>query len=161
MKTRIQILNEIKTIEKTGGVYKWYISQEGANQLGLPTEGCTENDGFKLVYIGLSKDLRMRLKWHCGDKHRNSSIKSGTLSVLRQKINTLINDSWDSKEIVDKFMDDYMRVEFEYTDKYEEVELEMIQSHTLPLNARNNPHPFRKELSKRNGQAKRNTLKIK
>ncbi len=39
-------------------------------------------------------------------------------------------------------MDDYMRVEFEYTDKYEEVELEMIQSHTLPLNARNNPPPL-------------------
>lgn len=159
MKTRTQILTEIKSIEESGGVYRWYMSQEGADQLCIPTGGCTEKDGFKLVYIGLSKDLRMRLKWHCGDKHAPSSIKHGTLSVLRQKLNTLLNDRWDSKELVDEFIDAHMRVEFEYTTEYEQIELKLINSHVLPLNARNNPHPFRRELSKRNGQAKRNTLK--
>ena len=160
MKTRIQILNEIKTIEKRGGVYKWYMTKEGAEQLGIPLQGTTVKNNFHLVYVGLSKDIRMRLKWHTGDKHRLSSIKSGTLSVLRQKLNTLLTGRWDNKEEVDQFMDQHMRVEFEYSDDYESLELQEIQSNKLPLNARNNPNftEFRRELSKRNGQAKRNSL---
>lgn len=160
MKTRTQILNDIKNIEKRGGVYKWYMTEEGANQLGVPLDGTTTKEGFYLVYVGLSKDLRMRLKWHAGDKHRPSSIKSGTLSVLRQKLNTLITGRWDGKEVVDEFMDKHMRVEFEYSDDYEVLELKEIQSNKLPLNARNNPNfsEFRKKLSKRNGQAKRDSL---
>ena len=160
MKTRIQILNEIKTIEKRGGVYKWYMTKEGADQLGIPLEETTVKNDLHLVYVGLSKNMRMRLEWHAGDKHRPSSIKSGTLSVLRQKLNTLLTGRWDGKEVVDQFMDQHMRVEFEYSDNYEELELKEIQSNKLPLNARNNPNfaKFRRELSKRNGQAKRNSL---
>ena len=160
MKTRIQILNEIQTIKKQGGVYKWYITKEGADQLGIPLTGTTIKNNLHLVYVGLSKDMRMRLKWHADDKHRPSSIKSGTLSVLRQKLNTLLTGRWDGKEIVDDFMGHHMKVEFEYSDDYETLELKEIQSNKLPLNARNNPNftEFRRELSKRNGQAKRNSL---
>tara|TARA_R110000744_G_C19000946_1_gene521807 strand:- start:71 stop:553 length:483 start_codon:yes stop_codon:yes gene_type:complete len=160
MKTRTQILNEIKTIEKIGGVYKWYMTKEGAYQLGIPLNETTIKNGLHLVYVGLSKDMRMRLQWHTGDKHRPSSIKSGTLSVLRQKLNTLLTGRWDGKEEVDQFMDQHMKVEFEYSDNYETLELREIQANRLPLNARNNPNftEFRRELSKRNGQAKRNSL---
>jgi len=160
MYSRVEIINKIKTIEKCGGVYKWYMTPEGTDLLGIPTEGCTEKDGLRLVYIGLSKNMRMRLKWHCEDKHLQSSIKSSALSVLRQKLNTLLTDRWDGKEEVDKFMDQHMKVEFEYLDKYKEIELQEIVSNKLPLNARNNPNfpEFRRNLSKRNGQAKRNSL---
>jgi len=160
MKTRTQILTEIKTIEKRGGVYKWYMTKEGAEQLGIPLNCTTIKNGLHLVYVGLSKDIRMRLKWHTDDKHRPSSIKSGTLSVLRQKLNTLLTGRWNNKELVDQFMDQHMKVEFEYSDDYKNLELQEIQSNKLPLNARNNPNftEFRRELSKRNGQAKRNSL---
>ena len=128
--------------------------------LGI-VEGTTEKDGYKLVYIGLSSNMRMRLKWHCFDQHFPSSIKAGTLSVLRQKINTLLTGRWCDKEQVDQFIDDHMRVEFEYSKDYEKLELVEIRSNKCPLNARNNPHfnEFRRELSKKNGQAKRDSLK--
>ena len=161
MKTRRQIIDEYLTIEKKGGVYKWYMTQEGADLLSIPTEGTTEKDGYKLVYIGLSSNMRMRLKWHCLDIHLPSSIKAGTLSILRQKINTLLTGRWYDKEQVDQFIDEHMRVEFEYSEDYKELELIEIRSNKCPLNARNNPYfnEFRRELSKKNGQAKRDSVK--
>ena len=160
MKTRTQILNEIKTIEKRGGVYKWYMTKEGADQLGIPLKGTTIKNGLYLVYVGLSKNLRNRLRGHCNGKHTQSDIKSGGLSVLRQKLNTLLTGRWDDKDAVNTLMDQHMVVEFEYSDDYEALELQEIQANKLPLNARNNSNftEFRRELSKRNGQAKRNSL---
>ena len=67
-------MNEYLTIKKQGGVYKWYMTQEGADLLGIPTEGTTEKDGYKMVYIGLSSNMRMRLKWHCFDLHLPNSL---------------------------------------------------------------------------------------
>jgi hypothetical protein len=160
MFTRIEIINKIKTIKKCGGVYKWYMTIEGANLLGIPLEGATLKEGLYLVYVGLSKNMQGHLKWHCDDKHRFSSIKSGTLSILRQKLNTLITGRWDGKDEVDQFMNQHMKVEFEYSDKYKKIELREIIANKLPLNARNNPNfpKFRRSLSKRNGQAKRDSL---
>jgi len=100
----------------------------------------------------------MRLKWHTTDKHSLSGIKSGTLSVLRQKLSALLFGNWHSKEEVDAFMDNHMRVEYQTNPEYKQVEYNLIQSHVLPLNVKDNDHPFRKKLSKLNGQAKRNSL---
>ena len=160
MRTRLEILQQIKTINKSGGVYKWYITPQGAESLNIPVNGTTMKNGLHLVYVGLSKNLRQRLNWHCGDQHRPSSIKSGTLSVLRQKINALLTDRWDNKELVDDFMNQHMLVEFEYSEDYETLELTEINNNKLPLNARNNPNftEFRRFLSRKNGQAKRNSL---
>ena len=160
MKTRKEIINEIKTIETRGGVYKWYMTKEGAGQLGIPLEGTTVKNNLHLVYIGESKDMRMRLEWHTDDKHKPGSIKSGFLSVLRQKLNTLLTGRWDGKEEVDYFMDQHMKVEFEYTNNYKELQNQEIKNNPSPLNSQKSPYfpEFRRELRKRNSQAKRNTI---
>lgn len=84
-------------LPKEGGVYRWYVTKEGAELLNVPLEGCSVKDDMYLIYIGLSKNLSQRLKWHADDKHRPSSIKSGTLSVLRQKLCALLFNNWSNK----------------------------------------------------------------
>ena len=158
MFTRLHIIENIKSIPKVGGIYFWYVDKKGALQLGISVDGCTMKNGYYLIYIGLSKDLRMRLKWHTVDKHRPSSIKSGTLSVLRQKLSALLFNNWHSKDGVDQFMDKHMKVEYIVNPNYKQVEVELIHSHVLPLNVKDNNHPFIKEMKKLNGQAKRNSL---
>jgi hypothetical protein len=159
MYTRSQIIESIKSIPNEGGVYFWYVDELGGKKLNIPLEGCTFKDGYYLIYIGLSKDIRMRLKWHTTDKHRPSGIKSGTLSVLRQKLSALLYDNWHSKEQVDTFMDEHMKVEYIIDPEYKQSEIQLIHSHVLPLNVRDNNHPFIKTMRKKNGQAKRNSLK--
>ena len=158
MYSRNQLIKNLDSIPTQGGVYFWYVSEAGAKRLNIPVEGCTTKNGYYLVYIGLSKDLKMRLKWHTVDSHRVSSVKAGAITVLRQKLSTLLSNNWHSGTVVDDFMDNSMLVEWSANPNYEKVELELIQSNILPLNVRNNKHPFRRELSKRNMQAKRNSL---
>jgi hypothetical protein len=158
MFSRLQIIESLKSIPNKGGVYFWYVDANGASKLGISIDGCSIKNNYFLIYIGLSQDLRMRLKWHTTDKHSLSSIKAGTLSVLRQKLSTLLFDNWHSKDGVDEFMDKHMKVEYQLNPEYEQVEIELINSHVLPLNVRGNNHPFIKELSTRNSQAKRNSL---
>jgi len=156
MHTREYLINT--PLPKEGGIYKWYVTKEGANQLSIPIDGCLIKNEMYLIYIGLSKNLNQRLKWHADDKHRISSIKSGTLSVLRQKLCALLYSNWSNKEGVDNFMNSHMRVEFEVNPNYEKDEKQLIKEHVLPLNVRHNNHPFRKTLSKINSQAKKNSL---
>ncbi len=155
---RHQILSNLKDISTQGGVYFWYVTKEGAQKLNLPIEGCTELDGMYLVYIGLSRNLRMRMKWHNGDDHRLSAIKSGLLSIVRQKISSLLCNNWHSREEVDNFMDNHMRVRYQVDLDYKKVEEDLIKSHVLPLNYKHNEHPFKKTMSKLNSQSKKNSL---
>lgn len=129
---------------KTSGVYKWYITKEGAKQLGVPIDDCYLKDNTHyLIYIGSGKNLKQRLKYHTrGPK---------TLSTLRKSISVLLNENDEDK--ITAFMKQHMIFDYVDRDDYEEYENQLIKENILPLNIKNNNHPFIKTLKqKRNGQ---------
>jgi predicted GIY-YIG superfamily endonuclease len=145
---------------KQSGVYYWYITERGAKQMGVDISECLEKDHKYLVYIGLAKNLNERLDWHYNDKHAPSSIKSGFVSTLRQTLSALlVGEMVTAKTIVDKFIREEMRVEYELYSNYKEKELQLIKSHNLPLNLKNNTkHPFYKTLKQARKLSKQKSL---
>jgi len=144
------------------GVYFWYVSEQGATQLGIEIKDCVKKDDKYLVYIGLAKNLNQRLDWHYNDKHSPSSIKSGFVSTLRQTLSALlVGEMVTAKLIVDRFLREEMEVRYEVCNNYFERELDLINSHNLPLNLRNNKHhSFYKTLKKARKNSKEKSLVI-
>jgi predicted GIY-YIG superfamily endonuclease len=149
-------------IPEENGIYYWYITKQGANQLGIDVVDCEIKDNKYLVYIGLAKNLNKRLNWHYNDKHLPSSIKSGYVSTLRQTLSALlVGEMVTSKEIVDKFFKEVMEVKYEVCKNYKEKELQLIASYNLPLNLKNNSHhPFYKTLKAARKHSKKKSLAI-
>jgi len=147
---------------KQSGVYFWYVTKKGAIQLGIDVTDCFLKSDKYLVYIGLAKNLNERLNWHYNDKHSPSSIRSGFVSTLRQTLSALlVGEMVTAKPIVDKFLREEMVVEYEVCFNYKEKELELIGSHNLPLNLKNNNnHPFCKTLKQLRKQSKKQSLVI-
>jgi hypothetical protein len=145
---------------KQGGVYFWYVTEEGASRLGVDISKCTQKGNKFLVYIGLAKNLNQRLDWHLNDKHSPSGIKSGFVSTLRQSLSALlVGEMVTAKDIVDNFMRKEMCVEFEVCVDYKEREIELIKEHDLPLNLRDNKHhPFYKTLKQSRKASKQKSL---
>ena len=151
----------LETPPSASGVYRWYITLEGARALGIDLEGCTRSGGHYLVYVGLAKDLRQRLDWHWNDKHSPSSVKSGFVSTLRQSLSALlVGEMVTARERVDSFMRTQMRVEWETCENYQEREADLIREHSLPLNLRGNAHPFLATLKRKRKECKRKSLEM-
>ena len=157
-RTQLKFIN----LPKDSGVYFWYISSEGASKLGIKVEKCFQKENKYLIYIGLAKSIKQRLEWHCFEKNRKSNIKSGFLSTLRQTLSALIVGNMNhSEKIINKFMDNYMEVEFEIRKDYKEYEKKLISEYNLPLNLRGNKsHPFYKTLKLKRKESKKNSLKL-
>ena len=153
--------NKIEFPEKNG-VYYWYITKQGADQLGINVVNCKVEDSKYLVYIGLAKNLNERLNWHYNDKHLSSAIKSGFVSTLRQTLSALlVGEMVTSKEVIDKFLKEEMEVKYEVCKNYKEKELQLIISYNLPLNLKNNTHhPFYKTLKAARKHSKKKSLII-
>ncbi len=129
---------------KESGIYRWFITAEGANKLGVPTEGCTmKEDTHYLIYIGSGKNLEQRLKYHVkGPK---------SLSTLRKSLSALLGENNEDK--ITEFIKQHMVFDYINKDNYLEIEKQLIKENILPLNIKNNNHPFTKTLKlKRNGK---------
>ena len=157
MINRIQLKNI--NLPSEGGVYFWYVTKEGAQQLGININKCFCKNNYYLVYIGLAKSIHQRLHWHAFDKHSISSIKSGFLSTLRQTLSALLVGNMNNAEnIVNNFMNDNMVVDFEVRPDYIEYEKNLISYYDLPLNLRNNKnHPFYQTLKLKRKESKLNS----
>ena len=143
------------------GVYRWYVSLEGAQALGIDVSQCTRSGENYLVYVGLAKDLRQRLDWHWNDKHTPSSVRSGFVSTLRQTLSALlVGEMVTARERVDQFMRQCMCVEWEVCADYQEREAQLIQEHSLPLNLRGNTHPFLATLKRKRKESRQKSLSL-
>ena len=149
------------SLPKDSGVYFWYIDGKGALKLRINVEDCFQKDGLYLIYVGLSKSIKQRLESHCFGKHRESSIKSGFLSTLRQTLSALLVGNMNhSEEIINLFIDNHMSVEYKIREDYIEYEKSLISKYNLPLNLRGNrTHPFYKTLKLKRKECKINSLK--
>ena len=149
---RLIVLRQLP-IEKTSGIYRWWFKEAAAKSLvsKIPNattancQACVINgEKFVALYFGISKDLRGRIKWHISQNNTASAVKSGFLSTLRQTISALLPEEMTkSQDSVNKLMDEYCYLEWEYTQSKEEAEnletKELSQSrYAYPLNGAKN-----------------------
>lgn len=137
-------------VPKAPGVYRWWFERKAAEQLLEPLQGVDtarilkENiDGKEwwCLYFGISKDLRMRVKWHVTQQHSASAVKSGFLSTLRQTITALLRKPASSSEdcVNEKLyacMWDWMPTAT--LDDAKAMEKDMLSKGYFPLNLQNN-----------------------
>jgi len=62
---------------------------------------------FCAVYTGIAvkEPLRARLDWHINQRHRESAVKSGTLSTLRQTLSSLLAGDLMNETAANAFID--------------------------------------------------------
>jgi len=156
-----KIRKNIDSLTKESRVYKFYVDADGLKYLdGVnPTIEAIADNGKKvsLVYIGKSKNLFERFEWHLGMINKSeSSIYNGTLSTLRHSYmaNHVNISCLSEQDILDKFMDKHTYTQYMPTRDYEEIEKKLIADNDVPLNIKENTHPFTKINSSRRVQMK-------
>ena len=153
------------------GLYAWFFKEVPP---GVPTDGCITKDGLTLLYVGIcpkndkvkkNRNLRTRIK---GEHFKGNADGS----TLRQTLGVLLTEQSDfplrrvgsGKRITlthlgEQWLDDWMEENaFVCWVKHPapwEVEKEIIENVSLPLNIRDNDHPFAKQLSAMRSEAKR------
>ena len=61
------------------------------------------------LYLGISKNLRQRIRWHVAQKHTQSAVNSGYLSTLRKTISALLDSKKNpmkTEQAVNKVLDE-------------------------------------------------------
>ena len=112
---RLQLLKRNCNVTTLSGVYRWWFLKDVALEL-LKNLNVIDNnrimkeqiDGkeYWCLYLGISKNLRQRIKWHTTQKHSTSTVKNGFLSTLRQTISAILNiDETKSEQKVDEIME--------------------------------------------------------
>ena len=143
------IRKNIKDIPKVGGVYKHYVDKQGLEYLDdiHPTTKEFSNNGIEvyLLYIGKSKDLFDRYKWHLGITNAShKSILGKWLSTLRLSYmanhKNIICLSEQNK--LDIFMDEHTYTQYMITEDFHNIEKQLIRENDLPLNVQDNSHDF-------------------
>lgn len=134
------------------GVYRWWFKEEVldwetfsrfTNNLNLQSR-IIDSETYYALYFGMSKDMKERIKWHICNKHKPSAVKSGFLSTLRQSISALLGMPMSiSESDVNKFMDDYCYLEWDYTETEQDAKniehTELTQhDYSYPLNIQGN-----------------------
>ncbi len=144
-----EIRKGIKQIPKKGGVYKQYVDKKGLEYLdGVhPTTREIASNGTEvyLLYIGLSKDLLDRFKWHLGTTNTShKSILGGWLSTLRFSYMANHNEikCLSEQNKLDKFMDEHIYIQYMITEDFKAIEKQLIEANDLPLNVKGNLHTF-------------------
>ncbi len=144
-----EIRKNIKNIPKVSGVYKHYIDQKGLEYLEdvYPTtkETAVDRAEVYLLYVGLSKDLYERIRWHIGlTCILHKAIIGGFVSTLRVSYMANHKDilCLSEQNKLDEFMDQHIYIQYMATNDYEAVEKKLIEENDLPLNIKGNSHPF-------------------
>lgn len=152
----------MEKIPSESGVYFWYVTESGAQKLGLDVQDCTQENNLFLVYVGLAQNLNQRIDWHLNDSHSVSSIKSGFVSTLRQSLSALlVGEMVTSKEAVDHFMRTEMKFRYEICSSPKEREDSLIAAHSLPLNLKGNKgHKFFKILKESRKNSRKKSLNM-
>lgn len=159
------IIPHTNTIPKitSKGIYFWFMHPDGYKVLSnfVVIEPITpryqkETDGIKydLVYLGTTgtgksgnSNLTIRLNWHINQQHSVSSVKSGTLSTLRQGIGSLLSDDLiipDTETKVNNFLRNHLKVYWiEYPNNMQLIDNDediLIKGLKPLLNLKNNPN---------------------
>lgn len=149
---REQLLSKTSGINKESGIYCWWFKKDIAesfisklqikpDEINKIQKRIIDGETYWALYLGISKDMLGRAKWHVTQKDSISAIKRGFISTLRQTISALLNkDMSQSADDVNKLMDDSCYWEWEYDQSPENRESAELSSESVcyPLNIKKN-----------------------
>ncbi|MDW3777989.1 hypothetical protein QWU01_14370 [Kluyvera cryocrescens] len=167
--SRAEVMSRPTPVPATNGVYFWWFKEIPG---GVPTDGCIENDGYTLLYVGISPDkkgkpsskanLKTRIKTHYSGNAEGSTLRR-TLGVLlaaeshfplrRVGSGTRTTFTHSGEQWLDRWMEQNAKVHWVAHDEPWVLEESLIGSIALPLNIQGNTHAFKPLLSAMRSQA--------
>ena len=167
--SRSQVLSKASPVPAASGVYAWFFNEIPGI---TPTDGCVAKDGVILLYVGISpkddrssQNLKKRINQHYRGNAEGSTLRR-TLGVLlagksgfplrrvgsgRRTTFTHLGEQW-----LDNWMSENAFVCWVEHPAPRELEKEILQALSLPLNVQDNQHhPFSGELSELRREAGR------
>ena len=159
--SRSSILSKPCPAPQDRGLYAWFFREVPSV---VPTKGCVTKDGRTLLYVGISpknenstQNLRKRITNHYRGNAEGSTLRLTLGTLLAEKSEFLLRRVGSGKRMTfthlgEQWLDDWMEENaFVCWVKHPapwEVEKEIIEEVSLPLNIQDNSHhPFASELS--------------
>lgn len=161
--SRTDVMSRPTPVPAVNGIYFWWFKEIPP---GVPTEGCIIQDGYTLLYVGISPDkkgkpnsranLRQRIKTHYSGNAEGSTLRR-TLGVLlstesnfplrRVGSGTRTTFTHPGEQWLDKWMEKNAHVYWVANEEPWVLEEKLISSISLPLNLQGNNHNFKPILS--------------
>lgn len=150
-------------VPAVNGIYFWWFKEIPP---GVPIEGCITQDGYTLLYVGISPDkkskpnsranLRQRIKTHYSGNAEGSTLRRTLGVLLSTKSNFPLRRVGSGKRTtfthpgeqwLDKWMEKNAKVYWVAVEEPWVLEETLISSISLPLNLQGNNHSFKPTLS--------------
>lgn len=163
----LRIKENLKRISDKPGYYKWWAKKEDVEMLlekldvDMTFEDIEsdiekkEDMDLYCIYIGIAEreSIRNRLDWHVNQGHKQSAIKSGYLSTLRQSLSSILSQNQKDEEVTNQFIDnlyiEYFEVAGEDKKELREIEKKEMEKHLYILNIHGNRHAKVGEIKKK------------
>ena len=168
------VLAKPSPVPRAGGIYAWYFREIPPL---VPTENCLVQDGFPLLYIGISpsepptngkppsrQNLNMRIRYHYRGNAEGSTLRLTLGVLLADVLGIQLHRVGSGKRLTfasgERRLTDWMAenalVVWAEDERPWVLEHEAFAALTLPLNLRDNTdNPFRDTLSALRSDAKR------
>lgn len=161
--SRTEVMSRPTPVPAVNGVYFWWFKEIPP---GVPTEGCIKQNGYTLLYVGISPDkkgkpnsrasLKTRIKTHYSGNAEGSTLRR-TLGILlaeeshfplrRVGSGTRTTFTHTGEQWLDCWMEKNAHVHWVEHDEPWVLEENLIASLSLPLNIQGNTHTFKPLLS--------------
>ena len=161
--SRTEVMNRPTPVPAVNGVYFWWFKEIPPC---VPTEGCIKQNGYTLLYVGISPDkkgkpnsrasLKTRIKTHYSGNAEGSTLRR-TLGILlaeeshfplrRVGSGTRTTFTHTGEQWLDCWMDKNAHVHWVEHDEPWVLEANLIANLSLPLNIQGNTHAFKPLLS--------------
>lgn len=161
--SRTEVMSQPTPVPAINGVYFWWFKEIPP---GVPTEGCLTQDGYTLLYVGISPDkkgkpnsranLKTRIKTHFSGNAEGSTLRRtlGILLAAESKFplrrvggGTRTTFTHPGEQWLDHWMEQNAKVYWVADEEPWVLEEALIGSIPLPLNIQGNTHPFKPTLS--------------
>jgi hypothetical protein len=171
--SRAEVFSKPSPVPRAPGLYAWYF--KGIPPV-IPTDDCVVSRGYALLYAGISpkappkngkrpstQTLWNRIRYHYGGNAEGSTLRltlgvllADTIGTDLRRVGSGKRMTFDEGEVLlSRWMDENAFVTWVVHPRPWELESEVIQRLSLPLNLdQNKDHPFHPVLSSARRQAK-------
>ncbi|MDK8078824.1 hypothetical protein QP716_13815 [Citrobacter freundii] len=161
--SRTDVMSRTTPVPAVNGIYFWWFKEIPS---GVPTEGCITQNGYTLLYVGISPDkkgkpnsranLRQRIRTHYSGNAEGSTLRRTLGVLLASESNFPLRRVGSGKRTtfthpgeqwLDQWMEKNAKVYWVANEEPWVLEKTLISSISLPLNIQGNNHAFKPILS--------------
>jgi hypothetical protein len=146
---------DLAEVPRQPGVYVWFFD----DVLGVPVEGCHVSEHGTALYVGIAtvkRTLRSRLRNHFRGNASGSTLRLTVgchLDLPLRQVGSRLTFG-DQEPVVSEWLALHGSVACVPRREPEQLEHELLQSARFPLNIKDNPHPYAREVSARRAAAR-------